>query len=192
MKSTALDLFRLVAWIACRNIQYGSSRWRPPTHPCKQSTHFTATCHALNICTLCGPRLLILKPLLLAGDTLITLGPLHTRAESRDHEIVRAHKKVSKGRPDQWSGRFLGITGWHPGVCKSNWLHVDILRFSSTRSGYILYIPLKWSVIFLQSWTSASYFSSSTGSFVTNCQFSHIIGHDKPPESCNVVPDPRV
>jgi hypothetical protein len=26
-------------------------------------------------------------------------GPLHTRAKSRDHEIVRAQKKVSKGRP---------------------------------------------------------------------------------------------
>ena len=28
-----------------------------------------------------------------------TLGPLHTRAKSRDHEIVRAQKKVSKARP---------------------------------------------------------------------------------------------
>ena len=28
------------------------------------------------------------------------LGPLHTRAKSRDHEIVRAQKKVSKGRPN--------------------------------------------------------------------------------------------
>jgi hypothetical protein len=27
------------------------------------------------------------------------LGPLCTRAKSRDHEIVRAQKKVSKGRP---------------------------------------------------------------------------------------------
>ena len=27
------------------------------------------------------------------------LGPLHTRAKSRDHDIVRAQKKVSKGRP---------------------------------------------------------------------------------------------
>ena len=25
-------------------------------------------------------------------------GPLHTRAKRRDHEIVRAQKKVSKGR----------------------------------------------------------------------------------------------
>ena len=31
---------------------------------------------------------------------------------------------------DQWSGRFLGITGWNPSVCKSNRLHVHILRFS--------------------------------------------------------------
>ena len=29
----------------------------------------------------------------------------------------------------QWSGRFLGIIGWDPSVCKSNRLHVDILRF---------------------------------------------------------------
>jgi hypothetical protein len=27
------------------------------------------------------------------------LGPLHTRAKSRDHVIVRAQKRVSKGRP---------------------------------------------------------------------------------------------
>ena len=26
-------------------------------------------------------------------------GPLHTRAKSRDREIVRAQRKVSKGRP---------------------------------------------------------------------------------------------
>ena len=30
----------------------------------------------------------------------IVLGPLHTRAKSRDHEIVRAQKKVSKGHPN--------------------------------------------------------------------------------------------
>jgi hypothetical protein len=28
------------------------------------------------------------------------LGPLHTRAKSRDHEIGRAQKKAPKGRPD--------------------------------------------------------------------------------------------
>ena len=26
-------------------------------------------------------------------------GPLHTQAKSRDHDIVRAHKKVAKGHP---------------------------------------------------------------------------------------------
>ena len=31
---------------------------------------------------------------------ILTLGPLHTRAKSRDHEIVRAQKKVSKSRPN--------------------------------------------------------------------------------------------
>ena len=38
----------------------------------------------------------------------------------------------------KWSGRFLGIIGWDPSVCKSNWLHVDILRFSFIKLGYIL------------------------------------------------------
>ena len=31
-------------------------------------------------------------------NMLVYLGPLHTRAKSRDHEIVSAQKKVSKGR----------------------------------------------------------------------------------------------
>ena len=74
-----------------------------------------------------------------------------------------------------WSGRFLGITGWHPSACKSNRLHVDILRFSFIKLGYTLYIPLQRSVIILQSWISTGYFSNSTGSFVTNCRFSLII-----------------
>jgi hypothetical protein len=30
---------------------------------------------------------------------------------------------------EQWSGRFLGVIGWDLSVCKSNWLHVDILLF---------------------------------------------------------------
>ena len=34
------------------------------------------------------------------GRTGCYLGPLHTRAKSRDHDIVRAQKKVSKGRPN--------------------------------------------------------------------------------------------
>ena len=76
---------------------------------------------------------------------------------------------------DQWSGRFSGITGWYPSVCKSNWLYVDILRFSFIDLGYIPYIPLKWPVIFLQSWTSTGYFSNLTGSPATNCWFSPII-----------------
>ena len=38
---------------------------------------------------------------------------------------------------EQWSGRFLGITSWDPSVCKSKRLHVDILRFSYIKLGYI-------------------------------------------------------
>ena len=33
-------------------------------------------------------------------NTLPTFGPLYMRAKSRDHEIVRTQKKVSKGRPN--------------------------------------------------------------------------------------------
>ena len=55
-------------------------------------------------------------------------------------------KKMSS---QQSSGRFVGIiTSWDPSVCKSNRLHVDMLWFSFIKLGYILYIPLKWSVIF--------------------------------------------
>ena len=77
----------------------------------------------------------------------------------------------------QWSGRFLNVTGWNPSVCKSNRSYVHIIRFSFIKLGYILHIPLKWSVIFLQSRTSSGEFSNSTGSFVTNCRFSPIIGY---------------
>jgi hypothetical protein len=31
------------------------------------------------------------------------LGPLHTQAKSRDHDIVRAQKEVSKGPPKHTS-----------------------------------------------------------------------------------------
>ena len=68
----------------------------------------------------------------------------------------------------QGSGRFVGVTGWDPSVCKSNWVHVHNLRFTFIKLGYVLHIPLKWSVIFPQSWTS-------TGSSVTNCRFCPII-----------------
>ena len=37
---------------------------------------------------------------------------------------------AEENAPNQWSGRFLGMIGWDPSVCKSNQLHVDILRFS--------------------------------------------------------------
>ena len=46
--------------------------------------------------------------------------------------------------------RFWGIFGWDPHVSKSDWLHVDILRFSIINLRYILYIFLKFLVIFLE------------------------------------------
>ena len=75
----------------------------------------------------------------------------------------------------QWSGILLGIIGWAPSVCNSNRLHVDILRVSFIKVVYILQIPLKWSIILLQSWTSTGYFSNSTSSSVINYRFSPII-----------------
>ena len=38
------------------------------------------------------------------------LGPLHMRAKNRDHEIVRAQKKVSKGRPKTLSKLCIVVT----------------------------------------------------------------------------------
>ena len=35
-------------------------------------------------------------------------------------------------------GEILGTTGWDPSVCKSNRLHVEIVRFSFIKLGYIL------------------------------------------------------
>jgi hypothetical protein len=40
------------------------------------------------------------KTVVFPSPTGYMLGPLHTRAKSRDHDIVRAQKKVSKGRPN--------------------------------------------------------------------------------------------
>ena len=79
-------------------------------------------------------------------------------------------------RLGQWWGRFLGIIGWDLSVCKSNQLHVDILWFFFVDFRYIPHILLKWLVILLNSWTSTSYFSNSTGLPVTICWFCLIIG----------------
>ena len=64
--------------------------------------------------------------------------------------------RVTQSGFHRWSGRFLGITtGWDPSVCKSNRLCVHILQFFSfIELGYIIQIPLTWTVIFLQSWTN--------------------------------------
>ena len=68
--------------------------------------------------------------------------------------------------------KFLGIVGQDPSDSKSSRLHVDIFQFWFMHSRYILQIPLKWYVILLKSRTSTGYFSNSTGSSVTNRQFS--------------------
>ena len=61
----------------------------------------------------------------------LTLGPLHTRAKSRDHEILRAQKKVSKGHPRHlpnqvvvWSRIMQSyVTGPQQNVISMNFIH---------------------------------------------------------------------
>ena len=59
-------------------------------------------------------------------------------ASAFGHLYMDLIQHISLGCWDQWSGRFLGVIGWDPSVCKSNRLHVDILRFSFIKLGYIL------------------------------------------------------
>ena len=70
------------------------------------------------------------------GQTFILFGHYFNAFCRSDHICL---SPCTMNGENQWSGRFLGIiTGWDPCVCKSNWLHVDILRFSFTKFGYIL------------------------------------------------------
>jgi hypothetical protein len=56
-----------------------------------------------------------------------------------DHWAKSSNLLKSVSVRGHWSGRFLGIIiGWDPSVCKSKRLHVDILRFSFIKLGYIL------------------------------------------------------
>ena len=64
-------------------------------------------------------------------------------APTRDGSYAPSEER----RALQCSGRFLGIPSRDPSVPKSNRLHVDIFPFSFIKLGYILCIPLKWSVI---------------------------------------------
>ena len=105
------------------------------------------------------------------GIIEVYMGETRTITKSPSYNMLNSY------RLGQWPGRFLGIiVGWDPSVCKSNRLHVDILWFPFIELGYILWFPRKWSVIFLQSWISAGYFSNSTGAFVTHCRFFLIWG----------------
>ena len=68
--------------------------------------------------------------------------------------------------------RFLGIISQNPTVSKSNRFHVVIFQFFSLIIwGIFRMIFLTWSVIFLKSWTSTSYFSNWTRSSVTSGRF---------------------
>ena len=66
------------------------------------------------------------------------------------------------------SGMILDISSWDPSVSKFNRLHVDMFRwFFFINLRFILHIPLKCSVIFLNFSTSIGHFSNSTGSSLT-------------------------
>ena len=70
---------------------------------------------------------------------------------------------------------FSAMSGSCADVPKSNRFHGRILRFTFVEYGYILYIPVKSSAIFLQCRTPTVYFPNSTASSVTNCCFPPII-----------------
>jgi hypothetical protein len=79
--------------------------------------------------------------------------------------------RMMKRHSLHWSGNFLGIIGWRAScVCKSNRSHVHILCFFCKNWGYSInssevlnFNRFRWSEILLESWTSTSYFSNSTG-----------------------------
>ena len=56
-------------------------------------------------------------------------GPFHTRAKSRDHEIVRAQKKVSKVRPNTPPKLCLVVTGPSSVVWSHMWLALNQMLF---------------------------------------------------------------
>ena len=78
---------------------------------------------------------------LVYGAARCNLRPLHTRDWEPVTIALQALSLVEKVEPVQVRyftpaiGEILGITGWDPSVCKSNRLHVDILRCSFTRFG---------------------------------------------------------
>jgi hypothetical protein len=80
-------------------------------------------------------------------------------------DIISEDPSVSKQCP----GRFLGRASRHPSVLQVQpvmcW---HCFGFFFTELGYILQIPLNLLVIFLTSWTSTGYFSTSAGSSVTS------------------------
>ena len=121
--------------------------------------------------------LLFLKRSLHAALKGITEGPHHMRDWGPVTIALQARTLIGGKKAESVQvcytvvpviGEIFGITCRDLNVCKSNRLHV----YSFKILGYILYIPLKWSVIFVQSWTSTGHFSNSTGSFVTSCRFS--------------------
>ena len=54
------------------------------------------------------------------------------------HQQQQQHSFLEVAVPTRDGGDFLGIIGSDPSVCNSHRLHVDILRFSFVKFGYIL------------------------------------------------------
>ena len=104
---------------AIRRFLEGSSQWRVPRWLClKKGTQKSSTCGNWSDVKLEMSKESSEQCAFCAGDmtrwttchlfncncqrkciTLFSLGPLHTWVKSRDHEIVRAQKQVSKGCP---------------------------------------------------------------------------------------------
>ena len=114
------------------------------------------------------------RPWQLYNNTCISFS---SKSLAAQFQVLNAHREKETSRLTLSTGdrELLYTSQLIREIFGHNRLHVDILRFSFIKSGYIQSIPLKRSVIFLHSRTSTGYFSNSTGSFVTNCRFSPII-----------------
>ena len=104
----------------------------------------------------------------------------HNRSRSQCFQVQPVscwHRSVSLIGIGVYSTDSSKIIGNFPESLSFNWFflklnqcfqvhryHVDIFQFPSLKLGYILQIPLKWVVIFLNPWASTGSSSNSTGS----------------------------
>jgi hypothetical protein len=81
-------------WLTCRVSRLSwNKQWTYLGASLLSKVKFASSPHGASSFTVGQDKTFSLPP-----DRPNKLGPLHTRAKSRDHEIVRAQKKLSKGR----------------------------------------------------------------------------------------------